>query len=44
MARINPLSDVGCDSDSLTVATDIVGEMPRHPGLIPIGAGDKLTG
>ena len=31
MARMYPLSDVGCDSDALNFNVDIFGEMPRHP-------------
>ena len=30
MARKNPLTDVGCNSDALNVNVDIVGEIPRH--------------
>ena len=31
VARKYPLSDVGCDSDTLNVNIDVVGEIPRHP-------------
>ena len=30
MARMYPLSDVGCDSDALNINIDVVGEIPRH--------------
>ena len=30
MARMYPLSEIGCDSDSLNVSFDIVGEVTRH--------------
>ena len=35
MVRKYPLSDVACDSDALNVEHDIVGVIPRHPGLGP---------
>ena len=37
-ARTYPLSDVGCDSDALTVNIDVVGEIPRHPEPDSAGA------
>ena len=37
MAR-SPLSDVGCDVNLLNVGNDIVGRLPRRPGLGPNNA------
>ena len=31
VARMYPLSDVGCERDALNVNIDVAGEIPRHP-------------